>query len=116
VAFEVMPEAGPGFGERWRRRFDGWLRRSAAVIVPSANAKADLLQRHRLDEGRVHVIPHGADPFEAPGGRSRSSAVKSGFGIEGAVRAVRRRDRAAEEPGRARRRRSRASATRSRGS
>ena len=37
LAFEVMPEAGPGFGERWRRRFDGWLRRSAGVIVPSAS-------------------------------------------------------------------------------
>jgi glycosyltransferase involved in cell wall biosynthesis len=82
LAFEVMPEAGPGFGERWRRRFDGWLRRSAAVIVPSANAKADLLQRHRLDDGRVHVIPHGADPFEAPGD-DEVERVKSGFGIGG---------------------------------
>jgi len=80
LAFEVMPEAGPGFGERWRRRFDGWLRRSAAVIVPSASAKADLLQRHRLDEGRVHVIPHGADPFEEPGD-DEVERVTSGFGI-----------------------------------
>jgi len=82
LAFEVMPEVGPGFGERWRRRFDGWLRRSAAVIVPSTNAKADLLQRHRLDEGRVHVIPHGADPFKAPGD-AEVQRVKSGFGIGG---------------------------------
>ena len=82
LAFEVMPEAGPGFGERWRRRFDGWLRRSAAVIVPSANAKADLLQRHRIDDGRVHVIPHGADPYEAPGD-DEVQRVKSGFGIGG---------------------------------
>jgi glycosyltransferase involved in cell wall biosynthesis len=82
LAFEVMPEVGPGFGERWRRRFDGWLRRSAAVIVPSANAKADLLQRHRLDDGRVHVIPHGADPFEAPGD-DEVERVTSGFGIGG---------------------------------
>jgi glycosyltransferase involved in cell wall biosynthesis len=82
LAFEVMPEVGPGFGERWRRRFDGWLRRSAEVIVPSANAKADLLQRHRVDEGRLHVIPHGADPFVAPGD-DEVQRVKSGFGIEG---------------------------------
>ena len=82
LAFEVMPEVGPGFGERWRRRFDGWLRRSAAVIVPSANAKADLLQRHRIDDGRVHVIPHGADPYEAPGD-DEVQRVKSGFGIGG---------------------------------
>jgi glycosyltransferase involved in cell wall biosynthesis len=82
LAFEVIPEAGPGFGERWRRRFDGWLRRSAGVIVPSASAKADLLQRHRLFEGRVHVIPHGADPFEAPG-TDEVERVKTGFGIGG---------------------------------
>ena len=82
LAFEVMPEVGPGFGERWRRRFDAWLRRSAAVIVPSANASSDLFQRHRLDEGRVHVIPHGADPFEAPGD-DEVERVTSGFGIGG---------------------------------
>ena len=81
LAFEVMPEAGPEFGERWRRRFDGWLRRSAGVIVPSASAKADLLRRHRLDEGRVHVIPHGADRFEAPApGRPNAFARGSGIG------------------------------------
>ena len=80
LAFEVMPEAGPEFGERWRRRFDGWLRRSAGVIVPSASAKADLLRRHRLDEGRVHVIPHGADRFEAPA-PEEAERVRSRFGI-----------------------------------
>jgi glycosyltransferase involved in cell wall biosynthesis len=82
LAFEVMPEAGPGFGERWRRRFDGWLRRSAGVIVPSASAKADLLRRHRLYEGRVHVIPHGADPFEAPV-PEEAERVRARFGIGG---------------------------------
>lgn len=82
LAFEVMPEAGPGFGERWRRRFDGWLRRSAAVIVPSASAKADLLERHRVDEGRVRVIPHGADPFERPS-PDEIERVRERFGIGG---------------------------------
>ena len=82
LAFEVMPEAGPGFGERWRRRFDGWLRRSAAVIVPSSSAKADLLERHRLDEAHVHVIPHGADPFEAPA-PDEVERVRGRFGIGG---------------------------------
>jgi glycosyltransferase involved in cell wall biosynthesis len=82
LAFEAMPEAGPGFGERWRRRFDGWLRRSAGVIVPSASAKADLLRRHRLDEDRVRVIPHGADPFEAPA-PEETERVRARFGIGG---------------------------------
>jgi glycosyltransferase involved in cell wall biosynthesis len=82
LAFEAMPEAGPGFGERWRRRFDGWLRRSAGVIVPSASAKADLLRRHRLDEDRVRVIPHGADPFEAPA-PDETERVRARFGIGG---------------------------------
>jgi len=82
LAFEVMPEAGPGFGERWRRRFDGWLRRSAAVIVPSSSGRADLLERHRLDDGHVHVIPHGADPFEAPA-PDEIERVRGRFGIGG---------------------------------
>ena len=100
LAFEVMPEAGPGFGERWRRRFDGWLRRSAAVIVPSSSAKADLLERHRLDES-----PRARDP--ARGGRVRGAGARRGrtrpraVRDRRAVRAVRRRDRAAQEPGRA---------------
>ena len=82
LAFEVMPEAGPGFGERWRRRFDGWLRRSAAVIVPSSSARADLLERHRLDESRVHVIPHGADAFDTPA-PDEVERVRGRFGIGG---------------------------------
>ena len=82
LAFEVMPEAGPGFGERWRRRFDGWLRRSAAVIVPSSSGRADLLERHRLDESRVHVIPHGADAFEATA-PDEVERVRARFGIGG---------------------------------
>ena len=82
LAFEVIPETGPGFGERWRRRFDGWLRRAAAVIVPSASAKADLLERHRIDEARVRVIPHGADPFEPPAA-GETERVRARYGIEG---------------------------------
>jgi glycosyltransferase involved in cell wall biosynthesis len=82
LAFEVMPEAGPGFGERWRRRFDGWLRRSAAVIVPSASAKTDLLGRHPIDETRVFVIAHGADRFEGPP-PDEIERVRESFGIGG---------------------------------
>jgi glycosyltransferase involved in cell wall biosynthesis len=52
------------------------------VIVPSASAKADLLRRHRLDEGRVHVIPHGADPFEAPA-PGEAERVRARVGIGG---------------------------------
>jgi glycosyltransferase involved in cell wall biosynthesis len=61
-----MPETAPHHDARWRRRFDAWLRRSAAVIVPSESARADLLDRHEVDEGDVHVVPHGAEPFQAP--------------------------------------------------
>jgi glycosyltransferase involved in cell wall biosynthesis len=82
LAFEVMPEAGPGFRERWLRRFDGWLRRSAAVIVPSASAKTDLLERHPIDETRVFVIAHGADRFERPP-PDEIERVRESFGIGG---------------------------------
>lgn len=66
LAFEVMPETAPHHDARWRRRFDRWLRRSAAVIVPSEGARADLLDRHEVDEAKVHAIPHGAEPFDPP--------------------------------------------------
>ena len=66
LAYEVMPETAPHHDARWRRRFDAWLRRSAAVIVPSESARADLLDRHEVDEDHVHAIAHGAESFEAP--------------------------------------------------
>jgi glycosyltransferase involved in cell wall biosynthesis len=62
LAFERVPETAPHVGARWRRRFDGWLRRAARVIVPSESAREDLLRGHGLDPSRVHTIPHGVDP------------------------------------------------------
>jgi glycosyltransferase involved in cell wall biosynthesis len=66
LAYEVLPETAPHHDDRWRRRFDGWLRRCAGVIVPSRSARADLLERHDVDPSRVHVIAHGAEPFVPP--------------------------------------------------
>ena len=66
LAYEVMPETAPHHGAAWRRRFDAWLRQSAAVIVPSVSARADLLDRHEVDDGHVYVVAHGAETFEAP--------------------------------------------------
>lgn len=82
LAFEVFPETGPAFSDRWRRRFDRWLRRSAAVIVPSRSAARDLLERHRLDERHVHVIPHGADRFDPPSA-DRVERTRKRFAIGG---------------------------------
>lgn len=82
LAFEVMPETGPRFGERWRRRFDAWLRRSAAVIVPSASARDDLLKDHGIPEGNVRVIPHGADPFQPPS-PDEVERTRTKFGLDG---------------------------------
>jgi glycosyltransferase involved in cell wall biosynthesis len=66
LAFEVLPDTAPHHDARWRRRFDGWLRRSAAVIVPSESARGDLLARHDVEPARVHAIAHGAEPFTPP--------------------------------------------------
>jgi len=82
LAYEVMPETAPHHDRRWRRRFDGWLRRSAAVIVPSESARADLLDRHEVDERHVHAIAHGAEPFEAPP-TDDVEAVRERFDIGG---------------------------------
>lgn len=82
LAYERFPETAPQMDARWRRRFARWLRRSAGIIVPSHSAKADLLDGHDVDASRVHVIPHGAEPFDAPPGRE-IARVRGRFGIEG---------------------------------
>ncbi len=82
LAYERFPASAPQIDRRWRRRFDRWLRRSAAVIVPSNSANADLLEHHDLDPAHVHVIPHGAEPFpEVP--TTEVARVRATFGIGG---------------------------------
>jgi len=82
LAYERFPETAPQMDARWRRRFARWLRRSAGVIVPSHSAKADLLDGHDVDASRVHVIPHGAEPFDAPSSKE-VERVRERFGIDG---------------------------------
>jgi glycosyltransferase involved in cell wall biosynthesis len=81
LAHEVLPETAPHHDARWRRRFEQWLRRAAAVIVPSESTKRDLLVRHEV-AGEVHVVPHGAEQFEPPSAADIAS-VRASFGIEG---------------------------------
>ncbi|HJS26085.1 MAG TPA: glycosyltransferase family 1 protein [Actinomycetota bacterium] len=82
LAFEVLPDTAPHHDDRWRRRFAEWLDRCAGVIVPSESTGRDLLEHHELDDDRVHVIPHGAEPFEAPPSAD-VDAVRSRFAIGG---------------------------------
>ncbi|MCI0635334.1 MAG: glycosyltransferase family 4 protein [Actinobacteria bacterium] len=81
LAHEVMPDTAPHHDARWRRRFDRWLRRAAAVIVPSESTRRDLLARHDV-AGEVHVIPHGAEPF-APPPAADVAQVRASFRIGG---------------------------------
>jgi len=81
LAHEVLPETAPHHDARWRRRFEQWLLRAAAVIVPSESTKRDLLARHDV-AGEVHVVPHGAEPFEPPSAAD-IEAVRASFGIGG---------------------------------
>jgi glycosyltransferase involved in cell wall biosynthesis len=82
LAYERFPESAPHMDARWRKVFRRWLGRAAAVVVPSESARADLLERHDVDPGRVHAIPHGAEPFERPPG-AEVERVRAGFGIGG---------------------------------
>jgi glycosyltransferase involved in cell wall biosynthesis len=61
LAFDVMPETAPHNDERWRRQFDRWLGRAAAVIVPSDAVRTDLLRFHDVDPEHVSAIHHGTD-------------------------------------------------------
>ncbi|HEX6330724.1 MAG TPA: glycosyltransferase family 1 protein [Actinomycetota bacterium] len=82
LAYERFPETAPQMDARWRRVFRRWLRRAGGVIVPSRSAERDLLAHHDVDPARVHVVPHGVEPFEAPD-RSEVVAASERFGIGG---------------------------------
>ena len=76
---------------------------AAGVLVPSHSTKRDLLEAHPVDDERVHVTPLGVDvaafaPGAARGGRRGAAQVRR----RPALRVVRRRHRAAEEPRRPR--------------
>jgi glycosyltransferase involved in cell wall biosynthesis len=84
LAYRRFPETAPHIDERWRRRFERAVEDSAAVIVPSASTKRDLLDACPVDEVRVHVVPHGVDTDEfAPAPASAIEEVRRRFGIEG---------------------------------
>jgi len=62
---------------RWRARKHRWwlardVARAAAIVVPSAATRDDLLALHPEAAPRVHVVPHGFDP--APWERARVAA------------------------------------------
>jgi glycosyltransferase involved in cell wall biosynthesis len=83
LAYERLPETAPHMDDRWRRRFDGWLRRAAGVLVPSNSTKRDLLEAHPVDEDRVHVTPLGVDMAAfAPAPPEAVDAVRRKYGID----------------------------------
>jgi glycosyltransferase involved in cell wall biosynthesis len=84
LAFEVLPETAPHHHARWRRSFERWLGRAAAVILPSEAARADLLRFHGVSPERAVAIHHGIDPdahSQVP--RDRIEHVRDRYGIGG---------------------------------
>jgi glycosyltransferase involved in cell wall biosynthesis len=82
LAYERFPETAPQMDARWRRVFRRWLRRAAAVIVPSHSAERDLLAHHDVEPGLVRVVPHGVEPFVRPE-RSAIGEALDRFGVGG---------------------------------
>jgi glycosyltransferase involved in cell wall biosynthesis len=83
LAYERLPDTAPHMDDRWRREFDGWLRRAAGVLVPSQSTKRDLVAAHRIDEARVHVTPLGVDMAAfAPAPPEAVDAVRRKYGID----------------------------------
>lgn len=84
LAYERLPDTAPHMNGRWRRRFDGWLRRAAGVLVPSASTKADLLEAHDVEPGRVTVTPLGVDAAAyAPVPAEQVETVQRKHGVHG---------------------------------
>ncbi len=85
LAFEAMPETAPHHNERWRRLFERWLMRAAAVIVPSAAAREDLLRFHDVDPDRIETIHHGTDAEAfTPAPPPEVEEMRRRYGIDGA--------------------------------
>ena len=83
LAHERLPDTAPHMNDRWRRRFDAWLRRAAGVIVPSHSTKADLLEGHPVEASNVHVTPLGVDMSAfAPAPPEAVEAVRRKYGID----------------------------------
>jgi glycosyltransferase involved in cell wall biosynthesis len=83
LAYERLPETAPHMDDRWRRQFDAWLRKAAGVLVPSHSTKHDLLERHEVDEARVHVTPLGVDMSSfAPAPPEAVDAVRRKYGLD----------------------------------
>lgn len=61
LAYKRFPESAPHVDERWSSRFTQALHRCAAVVVPSASARDDLLELCAVDPVRVRVVHHGVD-------------------------------------------------------
>jgi glycosyltransferase involved in cell wall biosynthesis len=83
LAFDRFPSTAPHVDRRWRRRFAEALSACAAVIVPSASAREDLLAAHSVDPRRVHVVHHGVDAHEfRPSPAEEVRRVTRAFGVE----------------------------------
>jgi glycosyltransferase involved in cell wall biosynthesis len=84
LAFEVLGEpVASHLNDRWHRRFDRWLGRAAAVVVPSVSTRDDLVARHPVAPGKVHVVALGVDVDAfAPPSPVAVEEARDRFGID----------------------------------
>jgi glycosyltransferase involved in cell wall biosynthesis len=84
LAFSKFPETAPHIDTRWHRRFAGFLKTAAAVIVPSTSVRDDLLESQPVEPELLEVVPHGVDAgVFAPAQPAAIDAVRRKYGIEG---------------------------------
>ncbi|MGB9184445.1 MAG: glycosyltransferase, partial [Solirubrobacteraceae bacterium] len=78
---ELRAVLDPAFLAHIAARTERAVRAAAGVIVPSEQARADLLRAYRIDAQRVRAVPHGVDPGftpAAPGGRAMVARALGG--------------------------------------
>jgi len=80
MAYEKLPLRFPGLAQRYERAI---FKRATRIIVVSTPLKEFLVEQRGVDEGRIVVMPNGADPVRFQPDPGRAAELRRQWGFEG---------------------------------
>ncbi len=83
LAFEVVPQYSyPSLAAYLHVVTPRSVKRARAVVVTSANTKADVISRYGTSPDKIHVIPIGASESFTPVAGTNDLSILQGYGIQ----------------------------------